>query len=351
MDARDRSNAGGAPADDAVMDGLVYQRFDLPRPQVVPEEQWTAIDAEIERVERALACKDKAQAVGSLKDLVEAIARSVKELNGEPAGAGEAAEKVIARAHELLRTQPGPEVTNISRAGRIANSACKISREIPDIRNAVGTGHGRAAVPEITDDELTLLLDGALMWSRWALRRLDDFCMGRPTQLVDDLQHQNWTKGKLARRLAATDLTNEDIAHQIGHAVGRRAASGTFTVSWDGIEAPGRTDDLQTWPAAYRRAAARALLFDTTGNTPRSAAQLADAIRLVRPTLDEASWAALVNELLDNLPDPADLTDGTEDQRYADQLTTELQEIASQGEPFAEAARHLAHRFGTTVRS
>lgn len=332
------------------MDGFVYQRFDLPRPQAIPQEQCTAINAEIERVERALACKDKPQAVGSLKDLIEAIARSVKEINGEPAGAGEAAAKVFAGAHELLRTQRGHELTWDSRPGQIANYALKIVQQIPIARNAAGTGHGRAAVPQMSDDELILLLDGALMWSRWALRRLDLFCMGRPTQLIDDLQHDTWTKGELARRLQATDLTDETIAHQVGHAVGRRADSGTFTVYRDGIEAPGNTDDLDSWPAGYRWAAARALLFDTTGTTPLAAKRLADATRLVRPALDEASWPELVDQLLENLPDPADLYDGFEDQRFVRQLTTELQDIASQGELFAEPAERLAQRFGLTLR-
>lgn len=330
------------PNDERVQ-GFDYQRLDLPLPGAIPQEQGDAIRAEIERVARALEHDDKQQALGALKDLVESIARSVKELNGEPVGGGEKAASVTKSAHELLRTQPGPGLSHDSRPAQIASSALKIAEKIPEVRNAAGTGHGRAAVPVVTADELTLMLDGALMWSRWALRRLDAFCLGRPTQLIEDLQESTWTRGKLAARLAATDLTDDVVAATVGVAVGRRAAGGTFTVYEDGINTPADSEDLEVWPKAYRWAAARTLLFDTAGNATLRAGHLADAIQLIRPALDGEAWRELVDELLAALPEHSTIVDPTGTAKRH-QLKTRLREIARHDD-FAEGAQRLIARF------
>lgn len=327
------------------MQRFEYERFELPRLEAVPEEQRQAILAETQRLDRALEHDDKPQAIGALKDLIESIARSVKELNGEAVGGGEDAAKVIKAAHELLRAQPGPSLSHDSRHSNIAASALKIVAQIPAARNAAGTGHGRATVPDITEDELTLMLDGALMWSRWALRRLDAFCLGRPIQLVDALKESTWTSGTLARRLAATNLTDEITAAQVGNAVGRRAAGGTFTVYRDGITTPANSEDLQTWPVAYRRAAARALMFDTAGNATVDARHLTDAIQLVRPTLTGPTWSELVDELLASFPKPLKLIDGTETNWRSQQLRNSLQELARRDE-FGDSTQRLIERLG-----
>ena len=238
-----------------------YDRLAILRPEHLPQAQWEAISAEAQRIEAAIERGDVGQVLGVLKDLVESIARTTKELNGEPAAQSDAFEKIVERAYELLRTQPGPGLERQSDAAQLANSATKMAKKLGQIRNQHGTGHGRAALPSTTEDAMTLSVDAGLMWSRWALRRLGLFCIGRPSQIVADLESGLWSRGQLATRLAASDLRDDAAARMIGLAVGRRAAEDTWNVVAEGLDEPSSTPNLALWPPAYRWGAAEGHLF------------------------------------------------------------------------------------------
>lgn len=109
-------------------------------------------------------------------------------------------------------------------------------------------------------EEVDLALDGALTWVRWALRRIGLFAEGRPDELILDLigsdteSQVSFTRGLLARRLAAADLPRQPERYQraLGVAVGQRSAGNTFVVIADGFTPAVESDDLDAWPSQYR---------------------------------------------------------------------------------------------------
>ena len=90
----------------------------------------------------------------------------------------------------------------------------------------------------IDDEVLETCVDGALLWTRWAMRRLQFLILGSLQPLIDDLGSRSFGMGDLALRLQAADLPhlNYDDQRLLGLAVGQRAARNTFTVRIDGVE-------------------------------------------------------------------------------------------------------------------
>jgi hypothetical protein len=327
-----------------------YQRLELRRPDHLPDAQWEAIAAEAGRIEGAIERGDGQQIIGATKDLIESIARAVKELNGEPAARGDSFEKLVEGAHELLRSQPGPGLDRSSDAGQLANWATKMAKKLGTIRNEHGTGHGRAAVPDTTVDTITLSVDAGLMWARWALRRLGLFCVGRPTQIISDLETGIWRQGELASRLEATNLQEEPTARAVGLAVGRRGAGDTWNVVQDGLDEPAGSADLKRWPEAYRWAAAEGHLFKASGESTVTINRLKRALALVRPVIpdsgaplpDEHPWPQLVHRIITEHPAETVRMDIAEENGLRLAVLT-LVEASGPGSPAAEL---LAEHFG-----
>jgi hypothetical protein len=119
------------------------------------------------------------QAIGYMKCVVESIARVTLEINGTP-GAPEKFESNVKTAHELLRSQPGRELAHEDPFGTMATQASKMAIALARARNEYGSGHGKPRVPQLAQEMVVLALDGGLLWSRWALRRLGFFVEGRP---------------------------------------------------------------------------------------------------------------------------------------------------------------------------
>lgn len=123
-------------------------------------------------------------------------------------------------------------------------------------RNEYGGGHGRAKLPHIRDEMVDLALDRALIWTRWALRRLGYSSEGRPLVLIRDLieDSQTFHSGTLKRRLECSNLPALEPRHQraLGVAVGQRIMRGRFVVHWDGLDPCLDSDDILTWTSEYR---------------------------------------------------------------------------------------------------
>jgi hypothetical protein len=117
---------------------------------------------EVERLGRSLDASDAGQALSDLKCLVEAAARITMDIDGAPADPSASFDSIVNRAHQLLAGQPGYDLTNEPQAGRIASQVSKIARNLGDIRNEFGGGHGRSRTPSFADEMLTLALDGGL---------------------------------------------------------------------------------------------------------------------------------------------------------------------------------------------
>ena len=293
-----------------------YSRFDVTRPPLLAQEYWASIESELLRLERSLTADDDVQAIGDAKCLVEATAKVVWDINGTPADSNEKFPKVVVRAHELLRNQPGHELAHQSTYAAMALQASKMAGNLAEIRNAIGGGHGRARKPYVRAEEVDLALDGAITWVRWALRRLDLFAEGRPDQLIRDLigsdtePQKIFTQGLLARRLVAANLPQLEAKWQraLGVAVGQRSSGGTFVVSNDGLSPAVESADLAVWPAQYRLGLALGCLFDRDEQPTIWPGSIAAAIKVLTPvTNEEAALELLVERIIFHFrPDEAD---------------------------------------------
>lgn len=244
-----------------------YQRFHVGRPQYLSQEHWDSVDCEVTRLERSLAAGDQVQAIGDVKCLVEAVAKVALDINGTPADPNASFDSTVNKAHALLAQQPGHELAYESEFGRMATQASKIARNLGNIRNEFGGGHGRARQPHVKSEMVDMSLDGGLMWVRWALRRLGLFSEGRPDALIRDLVEESavFRAGMLRRRLEAANLPSLEPHHQraLGVAVGQRAMRGTFVIWEGGVDACLESDDTETlWTPQYRIGLAHGLLFD-----------------------------------------------------------------------------------------
>lgn len=221
-----------------------YSRFEIARPDYLGDDHWACIEREADRLWRSLAAGDGSQALSDIKCLVESISRIVLDVDGTPAAPNTAFDMVVAQAHALLPGQPGHQLANQSPFGQLVTQASKIAKNLGNIRNEFGGGHGRARTPDLHDEMVALALDGGLLWARWALRQLGYFAEGRPTSLINDLvvAPQNFYTGTLQRRPLAANLLALEPRHQrsIGVAVGQRVMRGTFVVRRDGLESDRR---------------------------------------------------------------------------------------------------------------
>ncbi|MBA0127301.1 abortive infection family protein [Haloechinothrix sp. YIM 98757] len=265
-------------------------RFGIERPPELPDDHWVCVEREGQRLKRSLEADDAWQALSDLKCMVESIARIVLEIEGTPATPNASFDGIVKRAHELLARQPGHELAYDTPFGNIATQSNKIVLNLATIRNTYGGGHGRARTPILKDEMVTLAFDGALLWSRWALRRLGYFSLGRPNALVEDLVVRNKTfhSGKLKERLMAANLPDaaEDHQRSIGVAVGRRAMQGTFVVRRDGLDPCLESDDLNTWPRDYRLGLAYGLWFDRGDRITITAGSVRWALGVLEPVSD-----------------------------------------------------------------
>lgn len=283
-----------------------YSRFEVTRPPLLAQDYWDSIESELKRLERSLAARDGIQAIGDAKCLVEATAKIAWDMNGTPADSNVGLPQVVARAHELLRGQPGDELAHQSAYAAIAMQASKMTSGLAEIRNAIGGGHGRARRPYVHAEEVDLALDGALTWVRWALRRLDLFAEGRPDQLIQDLvgsetsSQTTFTTGLLARRLAAANLAQLERKWQraLGVAVGRRSAGGTFVVSGEGLTPALESSDLMDWPPQYRLGLAYGYMFDRNEQPTMSPGAISAVVKVLQPVEGEEE---ALNELADSI--------------------------------------------------
>lgn len=259
----------------------VYQ-LTLERPSGIKDEAWREIEAQQRRLALALETGDHPLCVGTAKELVEAIAKIVMSTRGQATGALMDFDKCVIQAHKALERLPDPDLSDDQKLRQLVRSAKGIATQLGAIRNAYGTGHGRSEQPAVSEEMVHLCLDGALLWSRWALRRLGVLTLSMPEPLIQDLEHATFRRGDLARRLDAARMAPLDSAVQrrIGLAVAQRAMRETFVVRHDGVEECALSRDLTIWPAAYRSALFEGLFIDPSG----------------RLTVDEwsAEWAARV---------------------------------------------------------
>lgn len=238
----------------------------LKRPDGLGEDEWTAIKDAETRLLRAKAASDAPLVVGSAKELCEAIAKAIiAERGGVPTATASMSE-LITTAHKLLEFQPGEGLANDPETRKVAQGLKSVVIGLAEMRNRYGTGHGRPMATGITDEHAELAFDAALLWSGWALRRLEPYIAGDVTTLVRDLEGEIFHRGDLTRRLSFANLAHLPAVdrRRLGLAVARRASQDTFVVIEDGVEAV-QPDDSDKWPPDYVESLLIGLFFDANG--------------------------------------------------------------------------------------
>jgi hypothetical protein len=239
----------------------------IERPAGLADAAWESLTACLERLERATRDNDASLVVGSAKELVEAMAKVVLQERGETVGSGVDYGEALTKAHRALDRQPGEGLAADPGVREIAQGAKMIAGQLRILRNQYGTGHGRAGAPQIPGELVRVSVDAALLWCRWAARRLEHYISGRPSSLAHNLRSDLFTQGELRRRLEDANLRAIEEADQqlLGVAVAQRAMRGTFVVREDGVDACAEVSDLGVWPPGYRKGLVQGLFLDQDG--------------------------------------------------------------------------------------
>ena len=148
----------------------------LQRPEHLDNGHWLEVENLERRLTSAYEDGDRALVIGTAKDLIEAVAKIALETRGELSSGSIKFPRLIVQAHATLQRESGDSLTSDPHVHRVSEAALSVVSDIAMavviLRNKYGTGHGRVRYQELLDEHSELALDGALMWSRWALRRI-----------------------------------------------------------------------------------------------------------------------------------------------------------------------------------
>src|SRR5258708_742243 len=191
--------------------------FELRRPDHLDDACWEAIQSYRSRFETASRLNDRPGVVGTAKDLIECIARSVLLATGVTLGDNAKFSSLIYEAQKALKRQAGSDIGQSEEIRAIANAAQAIATSISPLRNQVGSGHGRSRLADIDDEMIEIVSDATMLWCRWALRRLGHLLAGYPTLLVEEL-HNSSNRASLLKHFEAVCLPDQprDIHHFLG---------------------------------------------------------------------------------------------------------------------------------------
>jgi hypothetical protein len=240
---------------------------ELTRPRGIDDQSWRAISHHKERLDRAWQLpEDPSAAVGSAKELCECVARVVLTERAVPFSRSDDMPKLVKAAHRTLDRLPGRGQAAQVAVRNFSQAALTIVSTLTEMRNELGTGHGRARVPHVSREAAVAASDASILWSRWALARLDEVLGGEVDLLIADLARGSFHRGLLDQRFEEVGLDDlfRDDQYRLGVAVAHRSMNGTFVV-WESGVTP-LSDRPLDWPEDYRRGVAAGLLLDPAGN-------------------------------------------------------------------------------------
>ncbi len=241
--------------------------MELDRPRGIDDESWRAISHHRERLDRAWQLpEDPSAAIGAAKELCECVARVVLTERAVAFSRSDDMPKLVKAAHGTLDRLPGRGQAAQAAVRNLSQAALTIVGTLTEMRNELGTGHGRARVPRVSREAAVAASDASILWSRWALARLDEVLGGEVDLLIADLARGGFNRGLLDRRfdeVGLDDLFGDD-QYRLGVAVAHRSMGGTFVVWESGVTPLG--DRPLDWPEDYRRGVAAGLLLDPAGN-------------------------------------------------------------------------------------
>ncbi|SCL45761.1 Abortive infection C-terminus [Micromonospora eburnea] len=128
-----------------------------------------AIRQELTRLERALP-DDTGALIGRAKNLIEATAKAVLALRGEPVSDKDEVPALVAKASQALGVHvtqaAGPQLDQVK---RILSRLHPLTQNVAELRNKVGDGHGMTGVPAVDAAVGRLAARSAIAWCAFML--------------------------------------------------------------------------------------------------------------------------------------------------------------------------------------
>lgn len=236
--------------------------FELKRPDHLEDQAWDAVEKGLDRLKRACEIEDLHEVIGKSKELVETVARIAIDASDGTVADRADLDVVVSTAHKQLRRSVGPDTDQDENLRAMVNAARSMATKIAPLRNAFGTGHGRASVPPVAQEMADVVLEGALLWCRWALRRLCHLLANYPNDLIAAV-HTAPSEMELRERFVAATLNQQDpqVQRSIGVAFGRQSAGGFGNATTVGVDPAvhiDRRDRDEHFPARTGRASSKA---------------------------------------------------------------------------------------------
>lgn len=271
------------------------------RPTDLPVEQWAAFIEHHERMWHAnqQTPRDLPHLVGCAKELCESMAAIVLTTTGVPFTGKTSYRERIGLAHEAIGLHPGRQLAGDAATRKVVGAIMNLAAGLGDLRNAFGTGHGRAEQALTTEDHAAVAVGAATLWCEFLLRRLPRFLLGVVNPIIARLGQGTWSKGSLRSHLDAIDWTaiDDGDARRLGIAVAHRTMDETFMVRIEGVNAA--VDAPLKFNAAYRAGLIEGFLFSVDGTftaTEEGAgfvvalmSQVDDPVLLLRKLTDRVS--------------------------------------------------------------
>lgn len=305
--------------------------MDCNRPRGIDDQSWQAIEFHHARMSRAWGPPtDEGSVIGAAKDLCECVARVVLEERAVPYSAGDDMHKLVNAAHATLDRRPGHGQAAQVNVRTLAQSARNIVTVISELRNELGSGHGRARIPKINHEVAAAASDAATMWVRWTLARLDDILGGDVDNLIQELRGHHFRRGLLEQRFdeVRLDSVPGDDQKRLGVAVAHRSMNGTFVVRESGVDP--LEERPRDWPEDYRLGVASGLLLAPNGSLDLQSDFIPTVASIVALMRSE-DWAHLTENVAGSPLEPSMAAD-----------RDRLEEIRTS---LAEQARELPERY------
>jgi hypothetical protein len=188
----------------------------------------------------------------------------------------------------------------------------------------------------IDDEKTTVVVDAAMLWVRWALRRLEHILLGEADNLISELQGGIVTRVKLRKHLDDAVLPDQspEVQRAVGVAFAERAAGGTFVAREVGLDRPTDSTDLAEWPAEYRFGLVEGLTLSRNGLLVLSKAWVPVIVSILAP-VPPGQTGEFLSELLQKVA-----TAGLAQSQSADALDALAEHMCSQSDNFAAQVRH-----------
>ncbi len=245
--------------------------------------------------------KDHSEVVGKAKEFVETVAKvTVAAADRTLADNADFAGTVKA-AHQSLKRQPGVDLSHDEALRAITQAIQTMATNLAPLRNNYGTGHGRAREPDVTVEMVSVTAEAALVWSRWALRRLGHLLADYPNDLIDAV-HTGTTRNTLREKFRAAALSQQpvEIQHRIGVAFGQQSAGGFGNATEVGVE-PAIDGGFDEYPIDYRCGLVEGMLLTGGGHVGLTTYYVPWFVSLLA-SLPEGDARALLVRLSDVVP-------------------------------------------------